>query len=208
MDRSQSITVCPRTWTVSSVAATWRRLSRSDGRRTGQERPAIRTERAAVTGTGKVAVVKASTLEVRRGRPGFSVYGRGSQPSEPLPKGATVPHIDLPEGLPGIIGPMAFRPETAKPLNDLAEVLLREKHPDNDLTRGERELIAAYVSKLNDCHFCHSSHATFAALQLDDGWDTVDAVIMDLDGAPVVGQASGPAAHRRQGAGGWAQRHS
>ncbi len=96
-----------------------------------------------------------------------------------------MPHIDLPEGLPGIIGPMAFRPETAKPLNDLAEVLFREAHPDNDLTRGERELIAAYVSKLNDCHFCHNSHATFAALQLDDGWDTVDAVVMDLDGAPV-----------------------
>ena len=96
-----------------------------------------------------------------------------------------MPHIDLPEELPGIIGPMAFRPETAKPLNDLAEVLLREEHPDNHLTRGERELIAAHVSKLNDCHFCHSSHATFAALQLDEGWDTVDAVIMDLDGAPI-----------------------
>jgi len=94
-------------------------------------------------------------------------------------------HIPLPDGLPGIIGPMAFRPETAKPLNELAEVLLRESHPDNTLTRGERELIAAHVSKLNDCHFCHTSHATFAALQLDEGWDTVDAVIMDLDGAPI-----------------------
>lgn len=93
-----------------------------------------------------------------------------------------MPHIDLPEGLPGILGPMHFRPETAKPLNDLAEVLLRG---ESTLTRGERELIAAHVSKLNDCHFCHTSHATFAALQLDDGWDTVDAVIMDLDGAPI-----------------------
>jgi len=96
-----------------------------------------------------------------------------------------VPHIELPEGLPGIIGPMAFRPETAKPLNDLVEVLLRESHPENSLSRGERELIAAHVSKLNNCHFCHTSHATFAALQLDEGWDTVDAVIMDLDGAPI-----------------------
>ena len=93
-----------------------------------------------------------------------------------------MPHIDLPEGLPGILGPMYFRPETAKPLNDLAEVLLRG---ESTLSRGERELIAAHVSKLNDCHFCHTSHATFAALQLDDGWDTVDAVIMDLDGAPI-----------------------
>ena len=34
-------------------------------------------------------------------------------------------HIRLPEGLPGIMGPMAFSPDTAKPLNALAEVLLR-----------------------------------------------------------------------------------
>jgi hypothetical protein len=33
-------------------------------------------------------------------------------------------HIKLPEGLQGIRGPMAFRPETAKQLNELAEVLL------------------------------------------------------------------------------------
>ena len=52
-------------------------------------------------------------------------------------------HINLPEGFPGIRGPMAFRPETAKPLNELAETLLRS---DNTLTRGERELIATYVS--------------------------------------------------------------
>jgi alkylhydroperoxidase family enzyme len=59
-------------------------------------------------------------------------------------------HITLPEGLPGIRGPMAFRPETAKPLNEFAEVLLRS---ENSLTRGERELIATYVSSLNDCFF-------------------------------------------------------
>ncbi|MCB0971208.1 MAG: peroxidase-related enzyme [Acidimicrobiales bacterium] len=92
-------------------------------------------------------------------------------------------HIDLPEGLPGILGPMHFRPETAKPLNDLAEVLLRGP---STLSRGERELIAAAVSRGNDCHFCHSSHATFAALQIDGGWETVDAVIVDRDGAPIT----------------------
>lgn len=75
-----------------------------------------------------------------------------------------------------------FRPETAGPLNALAEVLLRG---DSTLSRGERELIAAHVSKLNDCHFCHSSHATFAALQLDGGWDVVDAVVRDPQSAPI-----------------------
>jgi hypothetical protein len=51
-----------------------------------------------------------------------------------------VPHIDLPPDLPGITALLAFRPSTAKPLMELAEVLLRS---DNSLTRGERELIAA-----------------------------------------------------------------
>ncbi|MGB6058576.1 MAG: carboxymuconolactone decarboxylase family protein [Microthrixaceae bacterium] len=92
-------------------------------------------------------------------------------------------YIDLPEGLPGILGPMAFRPETAKPLNDLAEVLLRAP---NTLERGEREIIAMYVSRLNQCHFCHTSHATFAALQLDGGWEVVDAVLADPEHTEAV----------------------
>ncbi|MHB1139321.1 MAG: carboxymuconolactone decarboxylase family protein [Microthrixaceae bacterium] len=92
-----------------------------------------------------------------------------------------MPHIALPDA-PGILGPMMFRPETAEPLNGLAEVLLRG---DSTLTRGERETIAAYVSHLNGCNFCHNSHATFAALQLDGGWDVVDAVMADPASAPV-----------------------
>ena len=92
-----------------------------------------------------------------------------------------MPHIELPEA-PGILAPMMFRPETAAPLNELAEVLLRS---DNTLTRGERETIAAYVSHLNGCNFCHNSHATFAALQLDGGWDVIDAVVADPSTAPV-----------------------
>lgn len=55
---------------------------------------------------------------------------------------------------------MAFRPETAKPLNELAEILLRDD--DNSLTRGERELIGAYVSSLNDCFFCQNVHGALA----------------------------------------------
>ena len=92
-----------------------------------------------------------------------------------------MPHIALPEGVPGIMGPMMFRPETAKPLNELAEVLLRGEH---SLSPGERELIAAYVSNLNQCHFCQSSHSMFAALQLDAGMPLVDAVKRNPDTAP------------------------
>jgi uncharacterized peroxidase-related enzyme len=93
-----------------------------------------------------------------------------------------MPHIDLPEGVPGIIGPMMFRPETAKPLNELAEVLLRGDH---SLSRGERELIAGYVSWLNNCKFCSRSHNTFAAVQLEDGWSVIDAVKADPSTAPI-----------------------
>ena len=60
-------------------------------------------------------------------------------------------HITLPEGVPGIRGPMMFRPETAAPLNELVDVLLRGPHP---LSPGERELIAAYVSARNECVYC------------------------------------------------------
>ena len=91
-------------------------------------------------------------------------------------------HITLPEGLPGILGPMAFRPETAKPLNELAEVLLRG---DSTLSRGERELIATSVSAGNDCYFCTSAHGAFASLQLDDGDEVVRAVRDDYETAPI-----------------------
>src|SRR5947207_13733458 len=59
-----------------------------------------------------------------------------------------MPHIPLNPGLPGIVGLLAFRPETAEPLNRLAEVLLRGP---SSLTVGERELIAAVVSTGTDC---------------------------------------------------------
>ena len=77
---------------------------------------------------------------------------------------------------------MAFRPETAKPLNELAEVLLRG---DSTLSRGERELIATSVSAGNDCYFCTSAHGAFASLQLDDGDEVVRAVRADYETAPI-----------------------
>lgn len=72
-------------------------------------------------------------------------------------------HIPVADGLPGIRGLLGFRPETARPLGELAEVLLRGP---STLTRAEREMIAAHVSFRNDCHFCHSCHAAIAAEHL------------------------------------------
>jgi alkylhydroperoxidase family enzyme len=67
---------------------------------------------------------------------------------------------------PGITGLLAYRPETARPIEALADALLVAP---GSLPRGERELIAAYVSARNDCTFCRNSHSAFAAAQLDAG---------------------------------------
>ena len=93
-----------------------------------------------------------------------------------------VPHIDLPEGFPGITSGFAFRPETARPLRELAEVLLRGP---NTLTSGEREMIATFVSSRNDCAFCRDSHRAAAGQHLDGNYGLVDAVRDDYQSAPV-----------------------
>jgi len=91
-------------------------------------------------------------------------------------------HITLPEGLPGISGPMAFRPETAIPLRALAEVLLRGP---NSLSRADRELIATYTSSQNDCYFCQTSHGAVAAHHLGGNLELIDQVKRDFDSAPI-----------------------
>jgi uncharacterized peroxidase-related enzyme len=88
-----------------------------------------------------------------------------------------MPHICLPEGLPGISGGFAFRPETAKPMRELAHVLL---HEPNTLSPAERELIATYVSTQNDCYFCQTSHGAAAAAHLGENAATVDQVKRDF----------------------------
>jgi uncharacterized peroxidase-related enzyme len=93
-----------------------------------------------------------------------------------------MPHIALKDGVPGILSLFEFRPQTAGALNELADVLLREP---SSLTRGERELIAAYTSSLNDCTFCCNSHSAFAALQLEGGMAVVEQVKQNVNDAPI-----------------------
>ena len=93
-----------------------------------------------------------------------------------------MPHIDLPPGLPGIRGLMAFRPETAEPLNRLADVLL---HGPSTLSPGERELIATFVSARNECVYCSLIHGAVAAAHFDGDEPLVAAVQNDPDAAPL-----------------------
>lgn len=91
-------------------------------------------------------------------------------------------HIDLEKDVPGIRSLVMYRPDTGKPLYQLAQILLRE---DSPLGQAERELIAAYVSSRNDCKFCTCSHAAAARYLFQDDGQTVDLVLGDYQNAPI-----------------------
>ncbi|MFH5832720.1 carboxymuconolactone decarboxylase family protein [Halalkalibaculum sp. DA384] len=91
-------------------------------------------------------------------------------------------HIELQNQLPGIVGLLTQFKETAKPLSELAQVLLRG---DSTLTEGERELIASLVSARNECKFCMNSHGATASHLLDGNKKLVKQVQDDYRSAPV-----------------------
>lgn len=92
-------------------------------------------------------------------------------------------YINLQNDLPGIRGPMAYSPETGKALNELAEILL---HDDNNtLTRGEREMIGAYVSSQNDCFFCQNVHGAMAQHYFECDTQLIDDIKKDYQSAPI-----------------------
>jgi uncharacterized peroxidase-related enzyme len=77
---------------------------------------------------------------------------------------------------------MVHDPERYLPLGTFTQDLLRGP---SVFTVAERELIAAYVSGLNQCQFCHGAHAAVAA---DLGVDKslFAALLDDVDRAPVA----------------------
>jgi uncharacterized peroxidase-related enzyme len=77
---------------------------------------------------------------------------------------------------------MAFRPETAAPLNQLAEVLLRG---ESTLSRGDREVIGTYVSSLNDCFFCQNAHGGLAQHYLQCDMAFIDQIKRDPSSTPI-----------------------
>jgi len=93
-----------------------------------------------------------------------------------------MPHIALPPELPGIRGAFAFRPETARPMNALVEILLQGP---STLSKGERELIATYVSSRNCTHYCHSIHGAIAAAHLGGNEALVKQVKTDFTEAEI-----------------------
>jgi uncharacterized peroxidase-related enzyme len=83
---------------------------------------------------------------------------------------------------PGIVELLFYKGSTGKALSILAQTVLRGP---SGLSPAERELIASYVSKLNDCDFCHDSHSAAVNVFLNDNGHTVDCMVTDLKNTPV-----------------------
>ncbi len=91
--------------------------------------------------------------------------------------------INLENDFPGIRGPMAYSPETGKALNELAEILL---HDDNNtLSRGEREMIGAYVSSQNDCFYCQNVHGALAQHYFECDMQFIDDIKKDFQSTSI-----------------------
>ncbi|GAB2764508.1 carboxymuconolactone decarboxylase family protein [Rhabdobacter roseus] len=92
-----------------------------------------------------------------------------------------MPHIHLPEHLPGITGLLEYRLDTALPIRELTQLLLRG---DSSLSEGERELIATLISTRNKTAFCTAAHTSAAEMLLGDG-TLVEQVKQNYETAPV-----------------------
>lgn len=72
-------------------------------------------------------------------------------------------------------------PEKLAPWCEYESLVMRG---ESDLSASERELIAAYVSGLNSCSYCHDAHTAFAhAYGIDP--KLIEALMDDLETAPV-----------------------
>lgn len=83
-------------------------------------------------------------------------------------------HIETNNSQPGILGLLFYKGPTGKALSTLAHTLL---HGPSGLSSGERELIAAHVSKLNECEFCFESHGAAASAHFGDGGKHLNCLI-------------------------------
>lgn len=92
-----------------------------------------------------------------------------------------MPYIPLEDHLPGITGLLEYRKDTAAPIRELTQILLRGP---STLTEGERELIATIVSYRNECKFCATAHTAAADILLGEE-NTSAKVKQDIMTAPV-----------------------
>ncbi|MEO6315831.1 MAG: peroxidase-related enzyme [Chitinophagaceae bacterium] len=92
-----------------------------------------------------------------------------------------MPYIPLEAHLPGITGLLEYSKETAAPIRELTQILLRGP---SSLTEAERELIATVVSHRNGCNFCATAHTAAADVLLGEP-ETSKKVKACIETAPV-----------------------
>ena len=92
--------------------------------------------------------------------------------------------INLPSNFPGIGSLFISTPETAVSLQTLVKTLLRNPHPT--LSVAERELIAAYVSRLNTCSYCCKVHGARGPLRLVAHSEILKLVFTSPANAPIT----------------------
>jgi uncharacterized peroxidase-related enzyme len=92
-----------------------------------------------------------------------------------------MPYISVEDHLPGITGLLEYRKDSAEPIRNLTQLLLRGP---STLTEGERELIATIVSYNNECKFCTAAHAAATEILLGE-CETADKIKQDIETAPV-----------------------
>lgn len=115
-----------------------------------------------------------------------------------------MPYIPVEEHLPGITGLLEYRKDSAEPIRDLTQVLLRGP---STLTEGERELIATIVShNNNNCRFCTSAHTAAADLLYEDA-SVAAQVKQDIESAPGKRKNESLAYYSEAGTTKWQERY-
>jgi uncharacterized peroxidase-related enzyme len=91
-------------------------------------------------------------------------------------------HIAVDPDVPGIGSLFKFRPDTAAIMMSLGKVLLRD---NSIILPSHRQLIASYVSWLNQCKWCCNVHSSIAAHLPGVDASIVQAVKDDFETAPI-----------------------
>lgn len=95
---------------------------------------------------------------------------------------STTPYIKTENTMPGIVSLLFYKTSTGKALSNLAETLLLGP---STLSSADRELIASYVSWLNRCDFCHTSHSAAAICHSASAEQLIEIYKSDIGAMPV-----------------------
>ena len=84
--------------------------------------------------------------------------------------------------VPKVFAALSLRPDLLEPL---VQFVVRLMIDDHKLSRSTKELIAAYVSKINSCAYCVDAHS---AMVMAQGFteEQVKSILEDVSGSPLL----------------------